>query len=313
MKIFLTRLPLPVCGLMLGLASLGSLNGALGLTPLWALCEGVALGLWGLVILKCLLVPRSALAALADPVVTSILPNLTMATMILAVFFTQLGVPLPVTTGLWWLAVIGHYAIMGGFFWRHLWRAPKRLAMVMPSWFVTFVGIGVIPVTCAPFAPALGPATTWLALVLYAGVFPVVIWRLIRLPLPTPALPLTTILAAPASLCLAAYLTVTPQPNAVFAGGLFAFCQLLYVIALIRVVPYFAHDFVPSMGAFTFPLAITATAIAKYTAVFAPTQPVLQAVKWLEWTVITAVVLMVTVRYTRFLIQAWPQRVPTTH
>ncbi|WP_225047502.1 TDT family transporter [Lacticaseibacillus kribbianus] len=304
---FLTRLPLPVCGLMLGLASWGSLNASLGLVVLGSSCLWLALGLWVLVVLKFLLVPRVAFAGFADPVITSVLPNLTMATMLLAVFATGLGVPLAVTRAAWWVAVGAHYAIMATFVWRHLLRAPKKLAMVMPSWFVTFVGIGVIPVTCGGFAPWLGPATSWLALVLYALVFPWVIARLIRLPLPVSALPLTTILAAPASLCLAAYLTVTPRPNAAFATALFVFCQVLYAVALRLAVPYVRHAFVPSMGAFTFPLAITATAITKYVAALTQHSAALTALQWAEWAVAGAAVLMVLVRYAWFMTKDWRQ------
>ncbi|WP_179394130.1 TDT family transporter [Lacticaseibacillus absianus] len=309
MKTFLTRLPLPVCGLMLGLASLGRLNASLAMPAGDWLCSGLALLLWVMILLKLVLAPRSFVAGLADPVITSVMPNLTMATMLLAVCGQTYGLPHPIALALWLTAVVGHYAIMGVFLVRHLWLAPKHLAMVMPSWFVAFVGIGVIPLTCGPFAPQVGLPTTWLALGLYAGVFPLVLWRMLRVPLPVAAQPLTTIIAAPASLCLAAYLTVATPPNAQLATGLFWFCQLLYLVALVWVLPYFTHAFVPSMGAFTFPLAITATAITKYTALFGAHSAILHALQWSEWAVICVVDAAVAVRYARFIGQTWPRPV----
>ena len=57
-----------------------------------------------------------------------------------------------------------HLGISGDYpFWlndffvsRHLLPQQKEWQMIYPSWFVTFVGIGVIPVTSGKFVPALG-------------------------------------------------------------------------------------------------------------------------------------------------------------
>ncbi|WP_461213440.1 TDT family transporter [Lacticaseibacillus sp. GG6-2] len=306
MQTFLARLPLPISGLMLGLASLGNIYHTVAWQGGWLLCQGLAMGLWLLVMAKFVVAPGSVKTALEDPVVTSVLPNLTMATMLICTCLQALGLPAQLVTGLWWVAVVGHLAIMVYFGWHHLLKAPKRLAMVMPSWFVTFVGIGVIAVTAPQFAPALGVPMVIASLMTYALVFPIVMVRLVKVPLPTPAKPLVTIVCAPASLCLAAYLSVVADPNPIVAGGLLLFSQALYLGTLIAIRHTLRLPFAPSIAAFTFPVAITATAITKYNAVLLPSRwpgALLMGAQWLEWGVVTLMVATVFGRYAAFLLR----------
>lgn len=302
MREFLARVPLPICGLMLGSASLGNLLKTADLNVGWLVFQGLAILLWLLVTAKLILAPQSVLGALKDPVVTSVAPNYTMATMLICGFMLAVGVPKAQVTWAWWLAVVLHFAIMGYFIWQHLLRPKKQLAMVMPSWFVLFVGIGVIAMTAPQFAPWLGWPVLVLSLVLYAGVFPVVMVRLARLPLAQPALPLTTIVAAPASLCLAALLGVVAHPQFFWATALMVFAQLLLLGTLATVWRYVRLPFAPSIGAFTFPLAISAVALTRYNAAFHWGQAVLMPLQWLEWGLTFGVVVWVAGRYGRFLV-----------
>lgn len=190
MRRFFTQLPLPICGLMLGSATLGNLFKNSGLPQLWVACGILCLTILTLVLIKYLVAWPSAMAPTQDPVVMSVLPNLTMSMLLLSGYLVGWGAPKALMTVIWWFAVILQFIMVGYFCWHHIIKAEKKLSMVMPSWFVTFVGIGVIPVTTSTFAPWLGMPMVWLSLISYACVFPFVMYRLVKLPLAQPAKPL---------------------------------------------------------------------------------------------------------------------------
>jgi exfoliative toxin A/B len=142
--------------------------------------------------------------------------------------------PVGIATVIWVLAVIIHFGLMIFFVSRHLLPQQKEWQMIYPSWFVTFVGIGVIPVTSGKFVPALGQPLFWLAFVIYVAVFPFVLHRVRTIPLPEATQPLLTIIAAPASLCLTGYLASFTHPNLAFATGMLIFAQCLYFLTLFQ-------------------------------------------------------------------------------
>lgn len=98
----------------------------------------------------------------------------------------------------------------------------------------------------------------------YLIMLPLMVYRLIfRGEVPDSAKPTIAIMAAPASLSLAGYLTVVKEPSLLI-------CSVLLGIALLMtLVIYFAFfhlmrlPFSPGYSAFTFPMAIGATALYK--------------------------------------------------
>ncbi len=92
--------------------------------------------------------------------------------------------PLPVATIVWLMAVAIHFGLMIFFVLRHLISQPESMASHLPELVVTFVGLGVIPVTSSQFVPALGQPLFWMALVIYVALFPFVLHRLRHVPLP---------------------------------------------------------------------------------------------------------------------------------
>ena len=104
----------------------------------------------------------------------------------------------------------------------------------------------------------------------YAILLPLMLYRLIFLTeVPNAAKPTIAIMAAPASLSLAGYLTVVPEPNLLL-------CAILLGIAVLMTIAiYFAFwnllrlQFSPGYAAFTFPMAIGATALYKCSALVA--------------------------------------------
>ena len=257
-------LPTPLAGLALGIASLG-----------WCLENALPLHGWGQLtgagIASTLLVFLSIrFAAHADtlwddlqhPVVGSIVPTFAMTLMVISASIGRIDAN--AGTAVWLFAIFLH---LTAFFIFSYWRMnDPKLDLMVPSWFVPPIGI-VVACVSFPNAWALLPlasALFWFGLGAYAIMLPLMIYRLIFLnEVPNAAKPTIAIMAAPASLLLAGYLTIEQNPS-------FLLCSLLFGIAvLMTFVIYFSFwrlmrlQFSPGYAAFTFPMAIGATALFK--------------------------------------------------
>lgn len=263
----LKKVPMALCGLILGIASLGNLFVNEKLTVISNIWGILAMLLMAVIVLKLVLTSDSVWAELKNPMSASTMPTFTMALMVIATFWGRWGFH---TFGLilWCAAIAIHLFIMGAFIYLHLIKPEVGIEHVYPSWFVTFVGIGVVPVTAGQFIPGLGRILLYVALVSYAILLPIVLWRLYKYKeMPEGAIPLITITAAPASLCLTGYLFSFTQINFIFAIALGILAQLLYfstVLTMLRLYVSSQHtltQFFPSFAAFTFPMVISSTGL----------------------------------------------------
>lgn len=257
-------IPTPMAGLALGVASVAwcadTVLGAEG----WLQATGAAAA----AALLLLLAVRSIFhfdTVMADwrhPVAGSIIPTFAMGLMVIS---KTVGIVSSAAgMGLWLGAVVLHLMVLAGFLVFRLRGAVMR--EMVPSWFVPPVGIIVADVTF-PGAVWLEPVAQgclWLGLVSYAVMLPLMLYRLFfGTTVAEGARPTLAIMAAPASLSLAGYLTVVPTPD-------YLLCAVLLGIALLMTfVIYFAFwhllrlRFTPGYAAFTFPMAIGATALFK--------------------------------------------------
>ncbi|AQW21134.1 C4-dicarboxylate ABC transporter [Lentilactobacillus curieae] len=304
MKTLFRQVPLPICGLILGIASLGNLFKALGLNVVANGFGIISSVLMLLVLCKIVTDFKHTIMDIKDPIIASVAPTFTMALMIIATFIKAWGAP-SLAAVIWVAAVILQFVIIGAFFYFHMLVPSVGLENVYPSWFVTFVGIGVIPVTAPNFIVQLGTPVLWLSLLLYAVLLPIVCVRLLRRELPFEAtLPLLTIMAAPASLCLTGYLSMTSHPSWGFSLFMLILAQTLYWGTLAKIVKYVRLSFYPSFAAFTFPLVISATALNLFNKTFVLTNnlnQILNGLVYVELVIATSMVLFVLVRYVAFL------------
>ena len=205
MKELIKKLPLPITGLMLGLAALGNLiqSHSEGLRSLFGLVSAIILVL---VILKLIMFQKGVKEALENPVVASVFPTFSMTIMLLATYLK------PFNGGLaslfWFAGLILHIGLIIWFTQKFVLNNNYNIKKVFPSWFIPYVGIAVASVSSGAVGmQALGRIIFWFALVSLAVLLPVILKRIFVVKgIPEPAIPTITILAAPTSLCLAGYL-----------------------------------------------------------------------------------------------------------
>ncbi|QSX35892.1 TDT family transporter [Shewanella sedimentimangrovi] len=263
----IAHLPSPLGGLALAIAGLGwslenlgpgfngqaQLMGALLATPLLLL-----------LLAKFVLHPRVLWQELSHPLLGSVLPTFAMGLMTVS---NCLGQYAPrVASGVWTFAVLVHICFFTLFAGHRLRRF--KLTDMAPSWFVPPVGIIVAAFAMPTGANlALAQGLLGFGLISYALLLPLMLYRLIVCaPLATAAQPSLAILAAPASLSLAGYLSVTQQVNPIVIALLLPLALLMTSVVYLAAPTLLRLPFSPGYAAFTFPLVIGATALFKVSA-----------------------------------------------
>ncbi|ENF8749127.1 TDT family transporter [Vibrio fluvialis] len=299
--------PTPMAGLALGIASLGwcwenaaDLHGV----GQWT---GAALASVLLLILTVKFLCHGHLLRqdLAHPVVGSVVPTYAMATMVVS---HSVGQFFPVAgDALWLMAVVLHVIFLASFVYH---RAKAfELHHMVPSWFVPPVGIIVADVAFSgnPVLAPIAHGALLFGMLAYAVMLPVMIYRfMFTQEVPDAAKPTMAILAAPASLSMAGYLTVTATPSPVVIALLFGIAVLMTAIIYLAFTRLLRLPFSPGYAAFTFPMVIGATALFKMAhwmdSIGMAAQDVHQihALAMVELLVATVVVSYVALRYVMY-------------
>lgn len=272
---FLKRVPLPLCGVALGLAALGNLLAAY--SPYLKIFCGI-LAFVGILFVTCkyLTMSDAFVTDMKNPVTASVSGTYTMTLMLLAGYIKPI---LPVFAMiLWYVAIVLHFVLMIYFTLNFILKIkiPDDLMKVVASYFIVYVGIVVASVTAPAFNNiALGKICFWIGFILYIPLFFYVSFRYIKLGnKKIEAKALACIYAAPASLCVAGYISSFEQKNITFLTGLYLFSLLIYLLGLFVVADLFANfannkefKFYPSIAGITFPFVISAIAAKQFNAV----------------------------------------------
>ncbi|MGR5059581.1 TDT family transporter [Vibrio rotiferianus] len=256
--------PTPMAGLALGIASLGwswenfaELHGY----GQW-ISAGIASVLLAILAVKFLFHNHLLRQDLAHPVVGSVVPTFAMGTMVVS---NSLGLFFPVAGDVLWLVAVALHIVFLVSFLYH--RAKDfELHHMVPSWFVPPVGIIVADVSFSgnPVLAPIAHGALVFGMVAYAVMLPIMIYRfMFTHEIPDAAKPTMAILAAPASLSLAGYLTVTATPSPVIIALLFGIAVLMTAIIYLAFFKLLRLPFSPGYAAFTFPMVIGATALFK--------------------------------------------------
>lgn len=256
--------PTPMAGLALGIASLGwcwenavTLNGK----AQWvgAILASVLLFM---LLVKFVFHNHLLRDELAHPVVGSVAPTFAMALMVVSHSVGQFSIY--IGDAIWLAAVALHVVFLVSFIYH---RATEfRLHHMVPSWFVPPVGLIVADVSfsgTALLAP-VAEAALLFGLVSYGVMLPVMVYRLVFCEqIPDTAKPTIAIMAAPASLSMAGYLTITEHPSPILIALLFGIAVLMTFVTYLSFLHLMRLSFSASFAAFTFPTVISATALFK--------------------------------------------------
>ena len=272
---FFKRVPLPLCGVALGFAALGNLLAAYS-PYLKTLC-GI-LAFVGILFVTCkyLTMPEAFVTDMKNPVTASVSGTYTMTLMLLAGYIKPI---LPAFAMiLWYVAIILHFVLIVYFTLNFILKIkiPDDLMKVFASYFIVYVGIVVASVTAPAFNNiALGQICFLIGFILYAPLFFYVSFRYIKLGnKKIEAKALACIYAAPASLCVAGYISSFEQKNISFLTELYLFSLVIYLLGLFVAADLFASfaktkefKFYPSIAGITFPFVISAIASKQFNAV----------------------------------------------
>ncbi|MDW7670525.1 MAG: TDT family transporter [Bacillota bacterium] len=311
MKSLLQKLPLPISGLMLGLAALGNLLGPYhqGLRFLLGIISGM---LFLALAAKLVLFPDCLKEGFANPVAACIMATFPMGMILLSTYIRPM---LPgAAFGAWLLGVFLNALMMILFTKTHV--LPFSMKKVFSSYFVMYVGIVAGSVTAPLYGiQRVGQLLFYLGLALYIPLVPLVTYRVFKVGgIPEPAKPVAIIYAAPASLLLAGYLSSFPEKNVTLVIVLGAWAFLMTLYGLVQMPGMLKLPFFPSYSAFTFPFVISAIAFSGMTG-FLGSQgyntALLEPIRILQILWATGMVLYVLLRYTLFLFHV-PEKLPRT-
>ncbi|WP_375750426.1 TDT family transporter [Vibrio sp. HN007] len=311
-KTRLQTVPTPMAGLALGIASLGwcwenyaNLHGY----GQW-FGAGIASVLLFVLTFKFLLHPKLLQDDLAHPVVGSVVPTFAMAVMVVS---NTIGQFYPLAgDAIWVSAVILHAIFLLSFVYHRI--DDLQLHHMVPSWFVPPVGIIVAGVSYSgnPALSLVADGALAFGMTAYAVMLPIMIYRfMFSQQVPDSAKPTLAVLAAPASLSMAGYLTVASEPSPLLLSLLFGIAVLMTLIIYLSFFKLLRLPFSPGYAAFTFPVVIGSTALFKLASwmegVGMSTQYIHQ-IEWLaslELLIATVVVLYVSVRYLNHYKGSW--------
>lgn len=258
MKKLLKAIPIPIAGVMLGLAALGNL--------LQSYSEGVRLFfgalaaiLWVLLVLKVIFCWKGVRTAMEDPVVASVSGTFPMATMLLSVYAKPfIGAPAQI---IWYLGIALHVALIVWFTVKFMLK--PAMPKVFASYFIVYVGIVVASLTAPAYemTATIGTWAFWFGFICLLGLLALIGYRYIKFPVKMdPPKPLFCIFAAPAALCLAGYIQSVAPKSAAMVIGMLVLSSALYIMVLVKLPGFLKLPFFPSYAAFTFPMVITAIA-----------------------------------------------------
>lgn len=302
MTTLIKKVPVPLSGVMLGCAALGNLLQSYSPAVRYVF-GGISAALLLLLVLKLALYPGAVREDLKNPIMMSVAATFPMGIMLLSVYAKPfLG---KAAFFLWLFAIALHVVLIVAFTLRFI-RKPE-MPKVFASYFVVYVGIAAAGITAPAYQmQALGTAAFWFGLLCFAVLLGLVGYRYIKYPkVPEPAQPVFCIFAAPASLCLAAYLQSLQVKHTGMVVFLAVVASALYVMSLIKLVSLIRLPFYPSKASFTFPFVISAIALkqtAGYFATAGTPVPLLSVAATVETVIATLLVCYTLVCFAIFLL-----------
>lgn len=301
MNSFLKKYPVPIVGLMLGLAAAGNLIQSYG--EMYRNMLGIISAiLLVLIVTKILKYPDNLKENLDNPVIASVFPTLSMGIMLLSTYIKPYAASFAFR--FWFVGLILHIILILWFTKRY--TLNFKIKQVFPSWFIVYVGIVVASVTGPAYSMAkVGQYAFWFGLITYLILLPIVVYRVVKVKeMPEPTLPTLAIFAAPASLLLAGYMNSFETKNMAMVWFLMALSVVMYAIVIVLLYKLLKIKFCPSYSSLTFPLIISGIAIKLTNGFLIKTNQAIPMLNYLikfQEIIGLAITLYVLFRYIKFL------------
>ena len=301
MRDVIKKVPMPVCGVMLGAAALGNLLQSYS-EGIRYVCGIFAAFLLVLALLKLVMFPGMIKEDMKNPIMASVAGTFPMALMILSTYvkpFIGQG-----AYYIWLFAIALHIVLIVCFTVKFV--VKLQMPKVFASYYIVYVGIAVAAVTAPAYEKlAIGSAAFWFGFVTLILLLVLVTYRYVKYKeVPEPAKPLICIYAAPTSLCIAGYVQSVMPKSYNFLIAMLVVATIIYIFALVKAVGYLKLPFYPSYAAFTFPFVISAIASKQTMACVANMGhplPFLQYVVLVETIIAVALVAYTYIRFMGFI------------
>ncbi|MDA5541442.1 ethanolamine utilization protein EutJ [Streptococcus thermophilus] len=245
---------------------------------------------------------------LHNPVIASAFPSFFMAAFLFAGRLPLAQTDLNIA---WIVVLIGLYIAYIIFFSLRFLR-PLVLEQVYPSWFVVYVGPAISLVTIPDSIPnstkALILGLTGLATL---ALFPLVLWRMRRLAIPQPVLPILAILAAPLALLITSSIKSNQRPATIILLALLLFSQAFFFYALNLFVRLVKKGFMPLFAAFSFHLVNSVNAFKAATTSLVLVNPATQLVYKVEFVFVLVIMTYLLYHFLKLLYKALIQALNT--
>lgn len=300
---FIKKVPIPLSGVMLGMAALGNLLQSYS-ESLRYVCGIISFIMLIFIILKIIMFPDNFKEDMKNPVIASVSPTFPMGIMLLSVYANPfIG---EVSKIIWLLAILLHIVLIIYFTYKFIFKFDIK--KVFASYFVVYVGIAVAALTSSAYGmQEFGKVIFYFSFVMLLVLLAIVGYRYIKYPeLPEPTKPLFCIFTAPVSLCLAAYMQAFSDKNYYFVCAMAILSTLLYTVVVIRLFTILRISFYPSYAAFTFPFVISATAMkltAGYFNAIGSAIPFMSGIVFFETVIAALIVSYAVFRFILFLVK----------
>ena len=292
------KIPIPICGLILALLSLGNLLNDVH-PHLRVICASIGMIFMISIILKLILYPKNIKEDFKNPIIASNSGTFSMSLMLLSTY-VQPFMP-NIAYGVWILGVALHILLMIYFTYHFIIR-NFDISTVYPSYWIVFIGITMGAITAN--AHGLNKIAFIFFLVGFIAMIitlPLVVYRYIRYKdIPDANKPLICIFNAVLSILIVGYINSYNNISIEFLVILYVFACIFYIFALAKFIEYRNLDFYPSFSAFTFPFVISGLATKGMISKIG-LNIILNGVLSIETVIASAIVLYVLTRYMKFL------------
>ncbi len=296
------NIPIPICGLILALLSLGNLTQDIH-PYLRYFFGGIGLIFLILIILKILFYPKSIKEDFKNPVIVSSSGTFSMSLMLLSTYVIQFNSTLAYAL---WICGIALHILLMIYFTYHFIVHNFNISNVYPSYWIVFVGITMGAITSNVHEiEEIGFIFFIIGFIAMMTTSPLIIYRYIKKPdVPEVNKPLICIFTALLSILIVGYLNSAQSISVEFITILYAFACIIYIFALSKFIEYRNLDFYPSFAAFTFPFVISALA-TKGVLTKIGYGTILNPILKIETAIAILIVLYILIRYSKFLKKSW--------